>query len=216
MAGGRCDRCDQHERWGGKSSHPLCEPQYLRRSTEDQSLVISSSSAEDAYQQLLGKVKRVNSKYFSHPFDNSSPLPVWRNGKVMSQEKLKPETRAMVRKEEKRVKKQRSLEGSVAGDVSVVAYGLNGPHFFGFGLNAVRRELENMEDAKYLAVPLTPESQRYQFVYVLPTQEGITAVQRVRAVVAAENELVNLTGCARSEGMAAFDKSSGAGRITRA
>jgi hypothetical protein len=43
-----------------------------------------------------------------------------------------------------------------------------------------------------------------------------TAMQRKRALVTAEESLQNQSGCARAEGMNAFHKSGGSGRITRA
>ena len=41
-------------------------------------------------------------------------------------------------------------------------------------------------------------------------------LQRKRAAVLAERALENTSGCARTEGLSAVDKSSGSGRITRA
>ena len=41
-------------------------------------------------------------------------------------------------------------------------------------------------------------------------------LQRKRAVIKAEKSLENVSGCARTEGTSAFDKSKGSGRITRA
>ena len=42
-------------------------------------------------------------------------------------------------------------------------HGLNAPHFFGFGLRPVQEHLENLDDAKFLGVPLRESSVRFRF-----------------------------------------------------
>lgn len=96
------------------------------------------------------------------------------------------------------------------------AFGLNGPQFFGFGLNRVRKALESSSGIEAVVAPLTENSPSYRFAFVQPEMEVIVALQRKRAAVAAENALENSSGCARTEGMKAVTKSGGSGRITRA
>jgi histone-lysine N-methyltransferase SETD1 len=88
--------------------------------------------------------------------------------------------------------------------------------FFGFGIDVIRRALEGMSGIEAAAVPLTSESTPYEFCFVHPDMDDMTALQRRRAVVASEKTLENETGCARTEGMMAVTKSGGSGRITRA
>jgi hypothetical protein len=95
-------------------------------------------------------------------------------------------------------------------------YGLNGPHFFGIGIPEVRLAMEMSKNAPSLVVPLTAKSVPYSFCYRLPTDAEVTAVQRRRAALMAEKELVSSSGCARVDGQGAVEKSKGAGRITRA
>jgi len=159
---------------------------FVIRAADDRSVVITSHSADDAYEQLLQKVKRTNGDYFSRPYDKHSSLPVWRNGAVLEGIDVDSDTQTAIKREERRVKRTRAEVGINNDGGLVVAYGLNASHFFGFGLNVVRKNLELMDEAKFLAVPLTTESRRYGFVYVLPTQGGITAVQRIRALAKAE------------------------------
>lgn len=66
------------------------------------------------------------------------------------------------------------------------------------------------------AVPLTTFSTPYQFCFEKPTQQSVMDLQRRRAAIKAEKSLENVSGCARTEGSSAFDKSKGSGRITRA
>mmetsp|Transcript_12377 Transcript_12377/g.23194 ORF Transcript_12377/g.23194 Transcript_12377/m.23194 type:complete len:2389 (-) Transcript_12377:1254-8420(-) len=93
---------------------------------------------------------------------------------------------------------------------------LNGPQFFGFGVDFVREALETSPSAVACAVPLTPSSCQYQFCFQNPSSEAVMELQRKRAAVRAERALENTSGCARTEGSIAFDKSKGSGRITRA
>jgi hypothetical protein len=96
------------------------------------------------------------------------------------------------------------------------AFGLNGPQFFGFGLDRVRKALECSAGVEAVVAPLSETSPSYRFSFVQPEMEAIMALQRKRAAVAAENALENSSGCARTEGMKAVTKSGGSGRITRA
>ena len=66
------------------------------------------------------------------------------------------------------------------------------------------------------AAPLTTKSKPYNFCFVNPLEEQVFDLQRHRAANLAEKALENASGCARTEGMSAVDKSSGSGRITRA
>eukprot|EP00538_Stauroneis_constricta_P006064 CAMPEP_0119546822 /NCGR_PEP_ID=MMETSP1352-20130426/1064_1 /TAXON_ID=265584 /ORGANISM="Stauroneis constricta, Strain CCMP1120" /LENGTH=2084 /DNA_ID=CAMNT_0007591549 /DNA_START=81 /DNA_END=6335 /DNA_ORIENTATION=- len=95
-------------------------------------------------------------------------------------------------------------------------FGLNGAQFFGFGLSTIRRALETLPGSESLATPMTDASPRYRFCYNQPSMEAITVLQRERAVIAAEKELENTSGCARTEGTKAVARSGGSGRITRA
>mmetsp|Transcript_20723 Transcript_20723/g.23657 ORF Transcript_20723/g.23657 Transcript_20723/m.23657 type:complete len:800 (-) Transcript_20723:3-2402(-) len=95
-------------------------------------------------------------------------------------------------------------------------YGLNGLQFFGFGLNNVRKAIECSKGVEAVVAPLSDTSQSYRFVFVQPRIESIMDLQRKRAAAAAESALENQSGCARTEGMKAFVKSGGSGRITRA
>jgi histone-lysine N-methyltransferase SETD1 len=88
--------------------------------------------------------------------------------------------------------------------------------FFGFGVDFVRNALESSSSAVACAVPLTPSSCQYQFCFQNPTSEAVMELQRKRAAIRAERALENISGCARTEGSSAFDKSKGSGRITRA
>jgi histone-lysine N-methyltransferase SETD1 len=65
-------------------------------------------------------------------------------------------------------------------------------------------------------VPFSEKSEPYRFCFVQIKEDDIINIQRKRAVITAEKSLQNLTGCARAEGMSAFHKSVGSGRITRA
>jgi histone-lysine N-methyltransferase SETD1 len=93
---------------------------------------------------------------------------------------------------------------------------LNGPQFFGYGVDFVREALEKQEDAIACAAPLSKDSVTYKFCFHKPTEQEAMDLQRHRAVVKAEKALENASGCARTEGSGAFDKSKGSGRITRA
>jgi len=95
-------------------------------------------------------------------------------------------------------------------------YSLNGPQFFGFGLDTIRKALEMSSNAVVCAAPLTENSEPYQFCFVNPREEQVVDLQQRRAANLAEKALENASGCARTEGMSAVDKSSGSGRITRA
>jgi len=96
------------------------------------------------------------------------------------------------------------------------AFCLNGPQFFGFGVNCIREALEKSVNVISLAVPLSEKSTPYQFCFKNPTQQSVTDLQRKRAVAKAEKDLENVSGCARTEGISAIVKSKGSGRITRA
>jgi F/Y-rich N-terminus/SET domain/PHD-like zinc-binding domain/F/Y rich C-terminus len=95
-------------------------------------------------------------------------------------------------------------------------FALNGPQFFGFGLNLVRERLEKMPGIEAVVAPLKPTSAKYRFCFVQPTIDSILDLQRKRAAVAAERALENSSGCARTEGRVAVQRSGGSGRITRA
>jgi hypothetical protein len=64
--------------------------------------------------------------------------------------------------------------------------------------------------------PLSSTSPRYQFCFLQPNIESVRNLQRKRAAEKAELALENCSGCARTEGMMAVDRSGGIGRITRA
>jgi histone-lysine N-methyltransferase SETD1 len=87
--------------------------------------------------------------------------------------------------------------------------------FFGYGLNHVRKALENSPGIEAVVAPLNEGSPQYQFCYSQPSVESIVELQRKRAAVAAEKKLENLSGCARTEGMTAVARSGGSDRITR-
>lgn len=95
-------------------------------------------------------------------------------------------------------------------------FALNGPQFFGFGLDHVRERLEALSGIEAVVSPLKPSSPKYRFCFVQPNLEAIVDLQRKRAAVAAERALENSTGCARTEGSMAVSRSGGSGRITRA
>ncbi len=96
------------------------------------------------------------------------------------------------------------------------AFCLNGPQFWGFGIDNVRKYLETLPGAVACAVPLTEKSTPYRFCFHNPTENSVTDLQRKRAALEAEKALENSSGCARTEGMSAVDKSTSSGRITRA
>ena len=96
------------------------------------------------------------------------------------------------------------------------AFGLNGPQFFGFGLNHIRKMLESLPGIEAVVAPLTEVSPSYRFSYVKPSKNTVMELQRKRAAVKAEQALENSSGSARSEGMKAMARSGGSGRITRA
>lgn len=95
-------------------------------------------------------------------------------------------------------------------------FGLNGPQFFGFGLDDVRKVLESSPGVEGLVAKLTEASPQYLFCYTQPSEDDIMDLQRRRAALAAEKKLENSSGCARAEGMSAVTKSGGSDRITRA
>ncbi len=96
------------------------------------------------------------------------------------------------------------------------AFCLNGPQFWGFGVDNVRKALEALPEAVACAVPLTEKSTTYRFCFQNPTEEAVTELQRKRAAIKAEEALENTSGCARTEGTKAVDKSTSSDRITRA
>ncbi|GKY95140.1 hypothetical protein MPSEU_000477800 [Mayamaea pseudoterrestris] len=96
------------------------------------------------------------------------------------------------------------------------AHGLNGPQFFGFGLDFVRQKLETAPNVEAVIAPLAPFEPLYRFCFVLPSIELVQDLQRRRAAAKAERALENASGCARTEGMQAVKSSGGSGRITRA
>mmetsp|Transcript_25960 Transcript_25960/g.39290 ORF Transcript_25960/g.39290 Transcript_25960/m.39290 type:complete len:1246 (+) Transcript_25960:56-3793(+) len=95
-------------------------------------------------------------------------------------------------------------------------YGLNGPQFFGFGVNSVRHALECRKGVEAVVTPLDDSSPPYSFSFTQPDIESVMDLQRKRAAAAAENELENTSGSARTEGIKAIVKAGGSGRITRA
>lgn len=96
------------------------------------------------------------------------------------------------------------------------AFGLNGPQFFGYGMNHIRMALESRSGIEAVVAPIEHSSPQYLFCYSQPTVESIMELQRRRAAVAAEQKLENSSGCARTEGMTAVARSGGSDRITRA
>lgn len=95
-------------------------------------------------------------------------------------------------------------------------FALNGPQFFGLGLDRVRERLEALPGIEAVVAPLKVTSPKYRFCYTQPSIESIVDLQRKRAAVAAERALENSSGCARTEGCVAVARSTGSGRITRA
>jgi hypothetical protein len=95
-------------------------------------------------------------------------------------------------------------------------YGMNGPQFFGFGTNPIRKLLEALPGSEALVTKLSESSAQYLFCFAQPSEDAIMELQRRRAAIAAEKKLENATGCARAEGMSAVARSGGSGRITRA
>ena len=96
------------------------------------------------------------------------------------------------------------------------AFGLNGAQFFGFGVNSIRKRIESMKGVEAVVSPLTEKSPRYQFCFSQPETDIVRDLQRQRAAAKAEMALENRSGCARTEGIKAFTRSGGSGRITRA
>mmetsp|Transcript_4661 Transcript_4661/g.5271 ORF Transcript_4661/g.5271 Transcript_4661/m.5271 type:complete len:2005 (+) Transcript_4661:174-6188(+) len=95
-------------------------------------------------------------------------------------------------------------------------FGLNGPQFFGFGTNHIRRLIEGLPGTEAVVTKLTENSPQYLFCYTQPSVDAIMDLQRRRAAISAEKKLENASGCARAEGMRAVTRSGGSGRITRA
>ena len=96
------------------------------------------------------------------------------------------------------------------------AFGLNGPQFFGFGVNFIRNLLEHSTGVEAVVAPITDASPQYRFCYLQPSEESIVDLQRRRAAMDAEKKLENSSGCARTEGMTAVTRAGGSDRITRA
>jgi histone-lysine N-methyltransferase SETD1 len=95
-------------------------------------------------------------------------------------------------------------------------FGLNGPQFFGFGLNPVRKVIEALPATEAVVTKLNATSPQYLFCYSQPSVDSIMDLQRRRAALAAEKKLENASGCARTEGRSAVTRSGGSDRITRA
>eukprot|EP00934_Nitzschia_sp_Nitz4_P006267 Nitzschia sp. Nitz4//scaffold57_size113557//55705//61502//NITZ4_003994-RA/size113557-augustus-gene-0.180-mRNA-1//-1//CDS//3329554855//6257//frame0 len=95
-------------------------------------------------------------------------------------------------------------------------FGLNGPQFFGFGLDPIRKALEQSNGIEAVVAPISESSPQYKFCFFQPSEESIIELQRIRAAAAAEKKLENTSGCARTEGMTAVARSGGSDRITRA
>mmetsp|Transcript_23617 Transcript_23617/g.55570 ORF Transcript_23617/g.55570 Transcript_23617/m.55570 type:complete len:1975 (-) Transcript_23617:135-6059(-) len=95
-------------------------------------------------------------------------------------------------------------------------FGLNGPQFFGFGTNEIRKLIEALPGTEAVVTKLTSLSPQYLFCYMQPSADTIMDLQRRRAALAAEKKLENASGCARTEGMSAVTRSGGSDRITRA
>ena len=88
--------------------------------------------------------------------------------------------------------------------------------FFGFGLPNIRKALEYCPGVSAVIVPLNENSVSYRFCYRVVDGNNIKDLQRRRVAIAAEKALNNLSGCARTEGNTAIQRSGGSGRITRA
>jgi SET domain len=95
-------------------------------------------------------------------------------------------------------------------------FGLNGPQFFGFGLDHIRKVLETRPGVEAVVAPLTDVSPKYRFCFHSPQLGVLKDLMRKRAAVKAEQALKNSSGCARTEGIKAVTVSGGSGRITRA
>jgi len=95
-------------------------------------------------------------------------------------------------------------------------FGLNGPQFFGFGLNQVRKVIEALPGTEAVVTKLNASSPQYLFCYSQPSVDACMDLQRRRAALAAEKKLENASGCARTEGMSAVTRSGGSDRVTRA
>mmetsp|Transcript_19405 Transcript_19405/g.48327 ORF Transcript_19405/g.48327 Transcript_19405/m.48327 type:complete len:1968 (+) Transcript_19405:387-6290(+) len=95
-------------------------------------------------------------------------------------------------------------------------FGLNGPQFYGFGLDQVRKVIEALPGTEAVVTKLNPSSPQYLFCYLQPSVDSIMDLQRRRAALAAEKKLENASGCARTEGIGAVTRSGGSDRITRA
>ena len=93
---------------------------------------------------------------------------------------------------------------------------MNGPQFWGFGIDNVRKALEELPQSVACVVPLTEKSIPYRFCFKNPSEDAVRDLQRKRAAIKAEKALENLSGCARTEGEKAVDKSTSSDRITRA
>lgn len=83
-------------------------------------------------------------------------------------------------------------------------------------MDLIREKLEKAPGIEAVAAPPKPTSPKYRFCFVQPSVDSIVDLQRKRAAVAAERALENSSGCARTEGRVAVDRSGGSGRITRA
>lgn len=88
--------------------------------------------------------------------------------------------------------------------------------FFGIGVDYIRQLLESLPGVEAVVAPLQPTSPKYKFCFTQPSIETIMDLSRKRAAAAAEKKLENSSGCARTEGCVAVQRSGGSGRITRA
>ena len=169
-------------------------PLFSIRSADNEHFGLQGGDLNAVVKELYARVLAVNRKYFKSVEDDKGSNACL------------PTVRGLKWKE----------QGTMMSVDDARVYGINGPHFFGLGIPEVRLALERSNGAAALVVPITPRSKPYQFSQRLPTEEQITVVQRRRAAEAALKDLVSTSGCARIDGLDAIEKSTGAGRITRA
>jgi len=70
-------------------------------------------------------------------------------------------------------------------------FGLNGPQFFGIGLDHVRKMLESRPSVEAVVAPLTSSSPQYRFCFIQPPLENVKDLIRKRAAAKHEKSLEN-------------------------